>query len=168
MKHDSFPIKSGSTPIQSGSTLFLKFVVALIGAIVLTLCVYVLPIGIMTDETGEYRNILLGLYVPAIPFFFALYQAIKLLGYIEKNKAFTEKSVKALKNVKNCAITISVLFALGMPYIFYVADKDDAPGVVAIGFIIIFASFVIATASALFQTLFQNAVDIKSENDLTV
>lgn len=154
--------------MNQGSTLFLKFVVAFIGVIVLTLCIFVLPVGIRTDETGEYRNILLGLYVPAIPFFFALYQALKLLGYIEKNKAFSALSVNALKKIKDCAIAISVLFAAGMPYIFYVADKDDAPGVVAIGFIIIFASFVIATAAALFQSLFQNAVDIKSENDLTV
>jgi hypothetical protein len=154
--------------MNQGSTYFLKFVVVLIGLIVLTLCIFVLPVGIQTDRTGEYRNILLGLYVPAIPFFIALYQAIQLLNYIEKNKAFTEASVRALKNVKNCAITISILFGAGMPYIFYVADKDDAPGVVAVGFIIIFASFVIATAAALFQKLFQNAVDIKSENDLTV
>jgi hypothetical protein len=55
-----------------------------------------------------------------------------------------------------------------MPYIFYVADKDDAPGVAAIGFAIIGLSFVIAVAAAVFQRLLQNAVDIKSENDLTV
>lgn len=154
--------------MNHGSTYFLKFVVVLLGLIVLALCIFVLPVGIQTDRTGEYKNILLGLYVPAVPFFIALYQAIQLLTYVEKNKAFTEASVKALKNVKNCAVAISLLFAAGMPYIFYVADKDDAPGVVAIGLIIIFASFVIATASALFQSLFQNAVDIKSENDLTV
>lgn len=154
--------------MNHGSTYFLKFVVVLLGLIVLALCIFVLPVGIQTDRTGEYKNILLGLYVPAVPFFIALYQAIQLLTYVEKNKAFTEASVRALKNVKNCAIAISLLFAAGMPYIFYVADKDDAPGVVAIGLIIIFASFVIATASALFQSLFQNAVDIKSENDLTV
>jgi cytochrome bd-type quinol oxidase subunit 2 len=154
--------------MNQGSTYFLKFVVVLLGLIVLALCLFVLPVGIQTDRTGEYRNILLGLYVPAVPFFIALYQAITLLNYIEKNRAFTEASVKALKNVKNCAIAISLLFAIGMPYIFYVADKDDAPGVVAVACIIIFASFVIAVASALFQSLFQNAVDIKSENDLTV
>jgi hypothetical protein len=34
--------------------------------------------------------------------------------------------------------------------------------------VIIFASIVIATAAAIFQRLLQNAVDMKSENDLTV
>jgi len=37
-----------------------------------------------------------------------------------------------------------------------------------LGIIISFAVSVIATAAAVFQKLFQNAVDIKSENDLTV
>lgn len=55
-----------------------------------------------------------------------------------------------------------------MPYVFYVADRDDALGLAAIGFVFIGASFVIGTAAAVFQSLMQNAVDIKSENDLTV
>ena len=46
--------------------------------------------------------------------------------------------------------------------------NDDPAGFVAIGLVVIFASAVIATAAAVFQTLLQNAVDIKSENDLTV
>lgn len=153
--------------LDYGSTLFLKLVIVIIGLIVAALCVFVLPVGISTDTVG-YRQIIVGMYVSAIPFFVALYQAIKLLGYIETNKAFTGLSVRALKNIKYCALIISGLYAAGMPYIFYVADKDDAPGVVALGCVIVGASFVIAIAAAVFQKLFQNAVDIKSENDLTV
>lgn len=154
--------------MDRSSTLFLRFVVCLIGFTVLALCIFVLPQAITTDVTGAYRPILLGMYIPALPFFFALYQAMKLLGYIDKNKAFSQVSVNALKYIKYCGIAISALYAAGMPYIYYVADKDDAPGVVALGFVIIFASFVISTAAAVIQRLFQNAVDIKSENDLTV
>lgn len=150
------------------STLILKGTVLLIGLIVLALCVVVLPFGISLDETGGYRPILLGLYVPAIPFFFALYQAWKLLGFIDKNKAFSDSSVRALQKIKYCAVTISALFAAGMPYLYYMAQKDDAPGVVLLGCIIAFASFVVATFAALLQKLIQNGLDIQSENDLTV
>ncbi|HLL61282.1 MAG TPA: DUF2975 domain-containing protein [Candidatus Nitrosocosmicus sp.] len=150
------------------STLFSRIVITLIGLAVLALCVFLLPAGISSDNTGMYRWILLGLYVPAIPFFYALYQTLKLLNYIDHNKVFSEESVNALMNIKYCAILISGLFAAGMPYIFYVADKDDAPGVVAIALIIIFASMVITTAAAVFQRLLRSAVDIKLENDLTV
>lgn len=150
------------------STFFLRLVIAGIGIVVLLLCIFALPYGISTDKTGYYRPILLGMYLPAIPFFFALYQALRLLTYIDKNKVFSVLSIKVLQKIKYCAVIISALYAAGMPYIFYVADKDDAPGVTAIGLVIIFASLVIATASAVFQRLLQNAVDIKSENDLTV
>jgi hypothetical protein len=154
--------------MKEGSTILLRLAIFVLGAAVLAVCIFALPAWILSDNTGYYRPILLGLYVTAIPFFIALYQALKLLGYIDGNKAFSELSVKALTNIKYCAITISALFTAGMPYIFIVADKDDAPGVVAIGLVIIGASAVIATFAALLQKLLKNAIDIKSENDLTV
>lgn len=154
--------------MNQGSTMFLRVVVYLIGITVLVLCIFVLPPAIRSEAAGVYRPILLGMYVPAIPFFVGLYQALKLLDYIDKNKAFSNLSVKALRNIKYCAVVISALYAVGMPYLIYVADKDDAPGAVAIGFVIIFASIVIATFAALLQKLFQHALDIKSENDLTI
>lgn len=150
------------------SALFLRLVISLIGIAVLALCIFVLPAGIRSEEAGGYRPILIGMYVPAIPFFIALYQAMKLLNYVNRNKVFSKLSVKVLKNIKYCAISISALYTAGMPYIFYVADKDDAPGVAAIGFVIIFTSLVVASAAAVFQSLLQKVVDIKSENDLTV
>ena len=154
--------------MKLGSTLFLKAVVMMIGLIVLAICAIALPAGIASDKTGYYWPILAGLYVPAVPFFFALYQAIRLLDYIDQGKAFSPDSVSTLKYIKYCALAISALFAAGMPYIFYAADRDDAPGVAMIGFVIIGASFIIATFAAVLQKLIQGAVDIKSENDLTV
>jgi hypothetical protein len=154
--------------MKKGSTLFLKGVIIVLGIVVLILCFYVLPLGIITDNTGYYRPILIGMYVTAIPFFFALYQSLKLLSYIDKNNAFSNLSVKALRYIKYCGIAISILYALGMPYIFHAADLDDAPGVVAIGLVIIFASAVIATFAGVLQKLLQNVIEIKSENELTV
>jgi hypothetical protein len=154
--------------MKRGSTLFLRGVIILIGATVLTLCIFVLPRIIGSFDLGGYDPILLGMYVPAAPFFFALHQTLKLLSFIDKNTAFSLQSVKALQNIKFSALAISGLYIIGMPYIFYVADKDDAPGVVAIGFIIIFASIVISTFAAVLQRLLRDALDIKSENELTV
>lgn len=154
--------------MQQGSTTFLKAVVIFIGISVLALCIFVLPSGIFSDETGYYRPILIGLYIPAIPFFFALYQALRLLRYIDKSMAFSEISVKALRYIKYCALTISGLFTLGLPYIYSAADRDDAPGVLAIALIIVGASFVIATFAAVLQKLVESAIQIKTENDLTI
>lgn len=156
--------------MRQGSTIFLRIVVWIIGLVVLGLCAVALPIGIRAELKGDfdYGPILLGLYVPAVPFFIALYQALKLLGFIDRNKAFSDLSVKALQIIKYCAFIICGLFAVGMPYIFYMADKDDAPGVAAIGFVIVGASLVIGVFAAVLQKLLQNAIDIKAENDLMV
>jgi MFS family permease len=156
------------TLMKSGSTLFLRGVVCLIGLLVLALCVFALPAGIASDKVGYYRPILLGLYVPAIPFFYALYQTLKLLNYIDENKAFSDASISVLKRIKYCALTIAGLFAAGMPYIYYAANRDDAPGVLAIALVIAGASVAIAVFAAVLQKLLQNAMDIKAENDLTV
>ena len=154
--------------MERGSTLFLRGAVVAIGTVILALCFFALPAGIRAENAGGYRLILLGMYVPAVPFYIALYQTLKLLHYIDKDKAFSDLSVKALKTIKYCAVAIGALYAAGMPYVFHVADKDDAPGVVALGFIIIFASSVVAVAAAVLQKLLRSAIDIKSENDLTV
>jgi hypothetical protein len=49
-----------------------------------------------------------------------------------------------------------------------VAERDDAPGIILIGLVIIFASMVIGVFAAVLQKLLTNAIEIKSENDLTV
>lgn len=150
------------------STLFLRGAVVALGAVILAICVFALPEAIASDNTGDYLPILLGLYVPAIPFFFALYQTMRLLGIIDKNKAFSEASLIALRKIKYCAVAISAWFSASMPYVFYVADNDDAPGVIVLAMVIIFASVVVAVFAAVLQKLLRSAMDIQTENDLTV
>jgi MFS family permease len=154
--------------MKKGSTYFLRVTIFVLAAAVLALCIFGLPAGITSDRVGYYRPILIGMYFPAIPFFIALYQALKLLTLIDKNNAFSELAVKALKNIKYCAVVISALYVLGMPYIYYAADRDDAPGVLAIGLVIAGSSLVIAVFAAVLEKLLQNVVDIKRENELTV
>ena len=153
--------------MKQGSTLFLKVVVYLIGLAVLGLCVIIGGVSI-SGNAGMFLPVLFIAGVAAIPFFIGLYHGLQLLNYIDKNPAFSEMSVKAVKNIKYCAFTISVLYAVGMPYIIYVADKDDAPGAVVIGLVFIFAPLVVAVFTAVLEKLLQNIMNIKSENDLTV
>jgi len=152
-------------------TLFLKIAVFLMGLPVFALCIWVVPR--VAFDTAQHSPILtivalLGVYATAIAYFVALYTTIKLLSYIDQNIAFSELSVKALINIKYCAIIISSVYVVGMPLIYYAAEVDDAPGLILIGMVIICASFVVAVFAAVLQKLLENAIDIKSENDLTV
>jgi hypothetical protein len=159
--------------MKKASTLFLKLAVILMGIPVFALCIFLVP-NVANFASELYPNIasmkylvFILMYGAAIPFYFALYQAFNLLRYIDKSKAFSQLSVKALKNIKHCAITISSLYVLGMPLIHFIAKKVDPP-IGLLGLIIIFASMVIAVFAAVLQRLLQEAINIKSENDLTV
>ena len=159
--------------MKKASTLFLKLAVILMGIPVLALCIFLVP-HVANFAAELYPNIasmkylvFILMYGAAIPFYFALYQAFNLLRYIDKSKSFSQLSVDALKNVKHCAITISGIYVLGMPLIHFIAKKVDPP-IGLLGLILIFSSLVIAFFAAVLQRLLQEAIIIKSENDLTV
>lgn len=163
--------------MKNGSTLFLKVALIIIGVPVLALCVFLLPkiANVAFEEAANGATlgymvigILTIMYISAIPFYAALYQAFKLLTYIDKNEAFSQISVTALRKIKHCAISISGLYTVVLPFVFMIAQWDDAPGLVLIGMVVIGASLVIAVFAAVLQRLLQEAIDIKTENDLTV
>jgi hypothetical protein len=162
--------------VKNGSTVFLRLVVLALGAVVLALCVFALPtIWRAVGSDAEYRDIadafhfiLLALYVAAVPFYLALYQALNLLGYIDKNQAFSTLSVRALKRIAWCGVAIAVVFAASEPFLYTWAQHDDAPGIILFGMIIAGAALTVSVFAAVLQRLLKNAIDIKAENDLTV
>lgn len=160
-------MKQDSNRDKSRSTLFLKIVVLLFGTAVFALCIF-LTYALFKANVGEYRPILIGMLGAGIPFFIGIYQTFKLLQYIDQKKAFTIYSVNALNKIKYCGIAISVIYGIGLPYIFIVAERDDAPGVILLGLIFTFAPMLIAVSATIFQKLLQNAIHLKSENELTV
>jgi len=106
-------------------------------------------------------------YVASIAFFAALYHAFRLLGYIGRNEVFSQPSVKALRTIKLCGVMIIGFVAGGLFWIM-LNDSDDRAGGVFMATIIAFGSLIVTGAAAVFERLLQNAVDMKSENDLTV
>lgn len=159
--------------MKRGSTLFLKIVLVLIGIAVLA-SLLVFPNLEGRNANANFFQIyfqdpfLAYVYFGSTPFFVALYQAFKLLEYIEHGKAFSQVAVNKLRNIKYCAIIIVFLLIICISWIRLAAGEDDPAGAMAIGIFATFASCVIATAAAVFQSLLQSAVDLKSENDLTV
>jgi hypothetical protein len=158
--------------MKKGSTLFLKFVICLIAIGVLAgLLRFPQTEGVAKnlDLISIYTNpFIIYIYIGSIPFFVGLYQAFKLLNFIDANKAFSQGAVNTLKYMKYASLSLIGFIALALFYIRFFAHGDDPAGPTALGFVVIFAAAVIATAAAVFQKLLQNAVDIKSENDLTV
>ena len=158
---------------KRNSTIFLQGVVVLIGIVALFIMIrFPLTEGraVGLDLFSIYADpfIIYG-YLASIAFFVALYQVFKLLGYIGCNNVFSLESVKALRTIKYCAMILGVLIVLAELYIrIFHATDDDPAGFVAIAILATFISAVVATAAAVFERLLQKAVDMKSENDLTV
>lgn len=92
----------------------------------------------------------IGLYGAIVPFCFGIYQALKLLSYI-KDKVFSELYLETLRNIKYCSITISILYVIGMPLLYLMADKDDAPGIILFGLIVFLASGINAVFAGVFE-----------------
>lgn len=157
------------------STLFLQVVIVLVGIVALAVMIrFPLTEGraVNLDLFSIYADpfIIYG-YMASIPFFVALYQAFKLLGYIGQNKVFSLSSVKALRAIKYCAIIISISIVMAAGYIKISSNgsgDDDPAGFIAVCIITTFVSVVAATAAAVFEKTLQSAVELKSENDLTV
>jgi len=160
--------------MKKSSTHFLRAAVIFMVLAALAFGIFALPGAWNTSpaEPTVVGNsmilIAIGLYLTMIPFFVALWETFKLLRYIDANTAFSELSVKALRNIKRCFVVISALYVAGVPLLYPFAEYDDAPGLLLFGAIVACAPIVVAVFAAVLQKLLQSAIDIKSENDLTV
>jgi Protein of unknown function (DUF2975) len=161
--------------MKRGSTVFLQLVIVLIGIGALALLLWEPQIeGVNAHRTNfeiYFKDPFLALvYAGSIPFFVALYQAIKVLGYVGRNEVFSPEVVKALRTIKYCALTIIGFVVVEEIFILLMnkGDNDNPGAPIFLGILIIFPSIVVATVAAMFERILQNAVDMKSENDLTV
>lgn len=158
--------------MKQSSTLFLKAVISLFAVGVLGALLW------FPQTEGRAANLdlmsiyadpfILGIYLGSVPFFFGLFQAIKLLNLIDANKAFSQAAVNTLKNMKFASLSLIGLIIIFLVYIRFFVSGEDSAGPTMLGFCMALAFGVIATAAGVFQKLLQNAVDLKVENDLTV
>ncbi len=153
-------------------TIFLKLTILSLGLFVLMLFLlggsWIIRYPVHSTYQHILYPILTGIGISVIPFYLALWKAYQLLQYIDANQAFSLHSVDALKIIRNCAAAVSMIYLFLMPFVYLLADKEDAPGLIFIGLIPLFAAMVIAVFAAVLKRLLQEAIAIKTEHDLTV
>ena len=159
--------------MRKSSTIFLQVVIVLVGLGVLTFLLWEPHLEGVNAHAKFFEvyfdPFVAYVYLASIPFFMGLYQAVKLLGYARQNQVFSQAAVKALRTIKYCAFITASAIVAAITFIRIKAHPNDDPaGFVMLGMIATFASIVIGTAAAVFERVLQNAVDLKSENDLTV
>jgi hypothetical protein len=157
-----------------GSNIFLQVVVVLFGVGSLALLLWEPHLEGRNAHASLFQiyfndPFLAYAYTASLAFFVALYQAFKLLGYVGRGEVFSQRSVKALRTIKYCAMSVAGFLVGAEAYFFIVRrGKDDIAGGVMMGLVLIFVSAVVATSAAVFERTLQSAVELKSENDLTV
>lgn len=161
--------------MKRSSTIFLQAVIVLTGIGVLALMLWEPHLEgrnahATTFEIYFKDPFLAYVYLASIAFFVALFQAFRLLGAIGRNEVFSASSVRALRTIKHCAMALVVMIGGAIAYMFIAVrgKDDDIAGGVAMSVVLMFVTVVVGTAAAVFERLFQSAVDLKSENDLTV
>jgi len=153
-------------------TVFLQIVIVLIGIGTLALLLWEPHIEGRNKHATLFEiyfkdSFLAYVYLGSIPFILALYQAFKVLGYAGQNRIFSPAAVTALRTIKYCAMAILGFVAVSV-ICFLSGDPDDRPAGVFMRILVAFPSIVVATAAAMFERILQNALEMKSENDLTV
>lgn len=64
-----------------------------------------------------------------------------------------------LKNIKYCGGIIGIIYGGCMPFLFLLAEKDYAPGLILIGLAFTFTSIVIAVIASVLQNLLEDVID---------
>ena len=161
----SFRMKDA--PVKRTPTYFLKAVIVLIGLGALGLLLWEPQIeGVNAHATNfeiYFKDPFLALvYIGSVPFFAALYQAFKVLGYAGHTKIFSKEAVQSLRTIQYCAIAIIGFVAVEEIFIMLNHGSDDPAGGVFMGILITFGSIVIATTASVFEKTLQSAVEMKS------
>jgi hypothetical protein len=151
--------------MKRSPVIFLQVVIVLIGIGAFVLLLWEPRIeGVNAHATTLYQiyfddPFLMLVYAGSIPFFIALYQAVKVLEYVGQNKIFSQAAVKALKNIKYCALTIISFVAVEEIFIMLTHGSDDATGGIFVGALVAFGSLVSVAAAATLGRILQAGMD---------
>ena len=152
--------------MKQTSTIFLQVVIVLIGIGALALLLWE-PHTEGVNARATFFKVYLDpfialVYTGSIPFFAALYQTFRVLGYVRQNQVFSPKAVKALRTIRHCAIVIICFVVVEEAFIMLNHGNDDPAGGIFIGILITFGSLIVTASAIVFERILQNGVDIKS------
>jgi hypothetical protein len=87
------------------------------------------------------------IYLGSLPFFVGIYQAIKALECVRKDRTFSLETARALQKIKYCALITAVAIVGADAYLALfvgLPGKDDPAGAIMLGMITTLISLIIA------------------------
>ncbi|WP_420820976.1 DUF2975 domain-containing protein [Shimazuella alba] len=130
----------------------------------LAFCIYWLPEIAVKDarvhpDTAYFLiPFLVCAYGFCITFSVVLYQAFKLLTYIEENNAFSELSLRSLRIIKKCTFAVILFILLGVVSLIVLAKVtgEDAAGPISLSLMGIFLTSTVAAFVGVLQKPIKN------------
>lgn len=136
--------------------IVLKGIIYLGLAIIAFLCLFLIPYrGISSIETFDFPDVffVVMVYGTLVPLAYALWHSRLVLTHISLNQFFDEINIGSVRQIGWAAFSVFVLYLLAMPVLFWIAQVDDAPGLAAIGLIVMLSSLVIYLICSLMQKI---------------
>ena len=155
------------------SIIFLQFVIIFIGILSLFILIRFPMLEGRAVNLNFYEiytdPFIIYSYLSSVFYFIGLYQGFILLSQISHDNLFSVVSVRIVNNIKYCSYILGLLIIFGAIYIrFFNNPNDDPAGFLALSMIMTLIFSAIGTTALIFKRSIQKAIELKSENDLTI
>src|SRR5690554_4016341 len=135
------------------SILFLKSSILLVTLPMLLLALYGLYELALNPVNPRYASMLYpviaGVYLSLIPLLWIFLQFYQLL-HLESGKNEGESRIKILERLRRGSLFFGSVFLVTEPFVFLVAQEDDAPGLILVFLIPVFFALVLFALVTLF------------------
>lgn len=153
-------------------TTFLKFILAGLVAFILFLS-FLLTMGLLFSINGhsvfpEQVLASISLYLSAIASLLIIYYMYRMLVLVDNDRAFSAMSLIYVRAIFRLTIMEFIVLIGTVPFVYYIADNDDAPGVMIIGLGMLIIPLAVATFVSIIEKLLKNAIELKLDYELTI
>jgi glucan phosphoethanolaminetransferase (alkaline phosphatase superfamily) len=162
----------GGANMRSYQNIILKSFIVLMGGLIAGLCIFWLPRLAMDTALNnpDYAYlrfpVLIYMIASTAPFYFALFKANQLLNLIHRKAAFTNESVRALKEISICGALIALAYLVLSVILSLLGAMH--PGILIAFAVLILTSITISFFANLLKILLEEALDYKNDVDLTI
>ena len=110
------------------------------------------------------------LYITSIPFYMAIFQALRICNNIIESKPFAKSNIYYFNFARWCAVPVAVAYFLGAigAYIFTAGRGTPAITLVVAMAAVAFFALIVSLACSVMVELFKRANELQEENAMTI
>lgn len=151
--------------MKKHSIIILKIIILLIALFMLIFSVIGMVSLIKDPINFIYGHILypivIVIYISTIIIYLAFYQTFMLLDLIKEKLTFSMKTKTHLEKIKISGLVFSVLYFFLLPFVYMLANADDAPGIIFVGMIPFIGGFIVSLFADIIIKLIDEGMSLK-------